>query len=366
MRIIFDEVGTVESLQKNLRDLGATAKTMMVLGCIDNNYNVDEMDMMLEKCDFKVYGALFPKVIYEDTTYDKGAIIVGFPYEQEVRVLNDLSDDSIDFTERIEDAFPAEKAAETMFVFVDGFAKRINSLIDSLFEVFGLEQNYIGGGAGSLDFIQRECLFTNKGFVQDAAILVQTNRKSSIGVKHGWNSIAGPFSVTSSEKNVIKELDYKPAFEVYKKVVQNHCNCEINKENFFDIAKAYPFGINKLETEKIVRDPIVVENNYLVCVGDVAQNEYVDILNGTDKTLIDAAKSSYENAIANKKGDADFILFIDCISRVLFLEDDFEKEINAVKNSSLPLIGALTLGEIANSGSDYLEFYNKTAVVGIM
>jgi hypothetical protein len=51
---------------------------------------------------------------------------------------------------------------------------------------------------------------------------------------------------------------------------------------------------------------------------------------------------------------------------VLFLEDKFSQEINAVWSADQPLVGACTIGEIANSGSDYLEFYNKTSVVAIL
>ncbi len=46
--------------------------------------------------------------------------------------------------------------------------------------------------------------------------------------------------------------------------------------------------------------------------------------------------------------------------------NDFSKELAVVSTPDRPLIGALTLGEIANSGKDYLEFYNKTSVVGIL
>ncbi|NOR26157.1 MAG: hypothetical protein GQ542_17575 [Desulforhopalus sp.] len=38
-------------------------------------------------------------------------------------------------------------AARTLFVLVDGYATRISSLIEALFNIFGLELNFIGGGA---------------------------------------------------------------------------------------------------------------------------------------------------------------------------------------------------------------------------
>jgi hypothetical protein len=49
---------------------------------------------------------------------------------------------------------------------------------------------------------------------------------------------------------------------------------------------------------------------------------------------------------------------------VLYLEDKFERELSAVKTDDTPMIGALTIGEIANDGYGHLDYYNKTAVVG--
>ena len=57
--------------------------------------------------------------------------------------------------------------------------------------------------------------------------------------------------------------------------------------------------------------------------------------------------------------------FIDCISRVLFMEDNFKKELEAVSDGVFTF-GALTIGEIASMGDAYLEFYNKTAVVAVL
>ena len=60
---------------------------------------------------------------------------------------------------------------------------------------------------------------------------------------------------------------------------------------------------------------------------------------------------------------------MDCISRALFLEHEFELELQAIAEQftdNHAMFGALVLGEIANSGSGYLEFYNKTTVVSLL
>jgi hypothetical protein len=59
-------------------------------------------------------------------------------------------------------------------------------------------------------------------------------------------------------------------------------------------------------------------------------------------------------------------IFVDCISRVLFLENEFASELQTARVADLPLVGMLSIGEIANSGDDYLEFYNKTSVVALV
>ncbi len=256
-----------------------------------------------------------------------------------------------------------------MFVFVDGLSTRIASLITDLFGVFGLDLNYVGGGAGSLSFVQKPCLFTNEGLIQDSAVLGLMDWESGIGVNHGWQRISGPFKVTESERNVIKSLDWQPAFDVYRGVVEEASGQTFTDDNFFDISKGYPFGIARMGTEKIVRDPIsLADNGGLVCVGEVPENSHVDILVGDVSSLVSAAGTALEDAKNRFAGEPSdrMVLFIDCISRVLYLEEAFAQELSAVHEPDVPLIGALTLGEIANTGEDYLEFYNKTAVIAVL
>ena len=96
-----------------------------------------------------------------------------------------------------------------------------------------------------------------------------------------------------------------------------------------------------------------------------AQGGVAAVLAGDPDSLIGAAEQAAETALTEEPiADSTGTLCVfDCISRQLYLEEGFDREVSAIDTDALPMIGALTIGEIANDGTGHLDYYNKTAVV---
>lgn len=365
--------GTIEELNSLIRQAvdQPGVEGILIFACDANGFTPQEVDPILAKVPIPIFGGIFPQILYMGEHYDRGTLIVGLYTKPHLVTIPLLNDQVTDIHKTLASSVYDDevRSARTLFVWVDGLSCQIGHLIEEIFSVFGSEFNYVGGGAGSLSFERKPCLFSNQGLLQDCALLAFVDLESGIGVRHGWQPLRGPYKVTESEQNVIKSLDWQPALDVYQSVVNPHSDKNVDRENFFDIAKKFPFGINLLNAERIVRDPIMAtDNKELVCVGEVPTESYVDILVGSPGDLIAAAQSALHLAQNSYRGaeEKQVTLFIDCISRALFLQTQFTDELQVVYDESSPMIGALTLGEIANSGTDYLQFYNKTAVVAIL
>jgi hypothetical protein len=371
MRVTIDRTGSLEGLSQLLQALDSDpdVQGVVLLACDGDGHRPEALDPILRQTQKPVFGGLFPQLVFEGEHLEHGTIAVGLPSRPALAVVENVSRPGLDVDAALSTAFPEPAASlpRTLFVFVDGFSSKISALIDALFNAFGLDLNYLGGGAGSLSLKQGPCVITPAGLLVDAAVVALVDVDSGVGVAHGWRPVSGAYKVTESEGNVVHTLDWRPAFEVYREVVEAHSGRRFVDTDFFSLAKAYPFGIAKLESEMIVRDPLTAQEQSLVCVGEVPQGSFVRVLNGDRESLLAAARQARAMAseqIDPSKAGAQF--FIDCISRVLFLGDRFSDELDAVRSTSVPTFGALTLGEIANNGRDYLEFYNKTAVVGLL
>jgi hypothetical protein len=359
----------IQALNQALTELDRdpAVKSILILACDANGYTQEGLNPILKSLSKPCFGGIFPQVLGGRERLTQGAVVVGLNRRVRTSVIEGLGDRSTDFEIALYDAFAGSGPGQsTMFVFVDGWSTGIGGLIEVLFNQFGLEINYIGGGAGSLSLRTQPCIISNLGLLQDSAILALTEMPSSIGVAHGWKSISGAFKVTEAAGNRIITLDWRPAFEVYREVVEGHSGSSFDVLPFFDIAKAYPFGIAKLDAEMVVRDPMQVDQGELICIGEVPKGAFVHILYGRPDTVIEAAGHALNLAFLDfTRLSPGMMLFVDCISRVLFLGEEFNQEINAVISDTIPMVGALTLGEIANNGRDYLEFYNKTSVIGL-
>lgn len=329
-----------------------------------------DLNLLIESLNqnsIEFIGGIFPKVIHGNSILDKGIVVNTLNNTDSIGVIENLSTKNYNIPNF---DFDTNKDY-SLFTYVDGLTSNISNYLSELYEKYGMETNYFGGGAGSLSLKQKPCVFSNKGIFEDAAVFAIMSMSSKIGVSHGWEKVDGPFIITKAEGNIIKEINWKNPFEVYKEVVEKHSGKKFTDDNFFEIAKGYPFGILKKDAECIVRDPFMVnENDEMICVGEVENNMVVDILHGNEKSLINAAKQATLNS-AKQANTPHKAILIDCISRILFLEENFNKELNVITNtlqSKFPNVsigGALTLGEISSYGEGYLEFYNKTTVVGL-
>lgn len=347
-------------------------RSLVVFACDANQWQPTQFNQIAKAQTLPLVGGIFPEVIFQQTHYQKGFVVVGLNERIEPIVIQGLSDRTVDLEQAVDESIAESLTFESMMVFVDGLSSRVGEFVDSLFALFGSQVHYIGGGAGSLSFESKPCVFSNQGLFQDAAVLALLAEPKSVQVGHGWRSFESGHVVTAVEKNVVKEIDYRNALDVYQSAVQSQTepHLQLNADNFFEYAQSFPLGIKRAYGEHVVRDPIAInEQGALICVGELSIGDHIDILTANPEDLIASTQELSQASAAQSGPTPDGVLFINCISRALFLKERFDEELQAARGafaSEIPVFGALVLGEIANSGVGYLEFYNKTSVIARM
>lgn len=337
----------------------ASAQSLMVCVTDKSSSTITALIDDLNLLQLPFFGGIFPEIIFENKRKQEGVLIIALDYKVDNYTVK--LDDEAEISRQIENICDAiEPNANTAWIYVDCFSTNKTLLIESLYQNLGYSFTYVGGGAGSLSFEQIPSVFNNSGIYKNAAILAFASTNLSLGVAHGWNPISEKLKVTKTNGNNIISIDWKPAVDVYTAIVEQHSNCKFEEQGFFQLAKSYPLGMVKVGGDIIVRDPIMIQENELVIVDKVNEGEFVQILNGDMNSLLAGAKNAklLAHGTANNKN----VFCIDCISRVLYMNDDFQNEIDIIKGNHT-LNGILTIGEIASNSQTFLEIFNKTTVV---
>ena len=230
MKSIFVEKS--EELKLQLENLLNDLNTLSVLIFIAEEDKLEDklINNILRNFSKPIIGGVFPEIIFESKRKKSGIMLYSLPYVLETNLI-DLSKSEEEINQEIIKSKKSTKY-KNIFVFVDSLSENKSIFIESIYNNFGNNFKYFGGGAGSLSFEKISCVLDNNGLKNNAAIMAFNNIEMELGVAHGWNSISEKLKVTETNENEIISINWEPAFKVYSKIVENDWIFDINS-NFF-------------------------------------------------------------------------------------------------------------------------------------
>ena len=330
----------------------------------------EELPALLAASDrhgLDVCGGIFPGLIQAGAGRDSGIVALPLPVGSQVALAR-LGTDSLEW----ESAPPASNGngLASSILLVDCLAPNIEGLMDQVYDLYGSRMHHVGAGTGYRDLRATPTIFTRAGLHRHAALLVAMPRGLTLGVRHGWTRVAGPFVVSRSKGNVIQELNWEPAGSFFRHQVGLQNPALRDKPVFPDLNSTHPLCIAREGSEDVMRDPMyITDADEVVVLSDVAENSVMYLARGDRDSLIAAAREAVEDCAG--AADVERCFVSDCYSRVLMLGDDLKRELEAARDAlggiaEVELEGVQALGEIAANGRQKLEFFNKTFVAGLL
>lgn len=173
----------------------------------------------------------------------------------------------------------------------------------------------------------------------------------------GWKPLKRRFRVTKADREILYELDGKPAFEIYQKFLN------INKnDKFFSNTLEFPLFVEHDDVD-ILRCPLAVnDDDSLVMSSDMQEDTIVRLAYGDPETILSSIRRDGQT-IANFRPEV--IQTFSCAARRAFWGDENISDETFPFRGVAPTTGFYTHGEFLRIHGDMLNF-NVTLVIAAM
>lgn len=318
-------------------------------------------------------GAVFPALIDGSALITNGALLLcvdGAPPPLLLEGVADsakmqgVADQLVGYVEGHLD----ESAEASLLCIFDALTPNIGTHLDAWYLRLADRVRYFGVNAGNERFVSAPCVFDNQRFVADAVLLQLLPDHPGACLEHGYGVPDNFTTATSAQANCIAQIDWRPALDVYRELMQLQYGVMIDRENFYSYAVHFPFGILRADGEVLVRIPVALDDNGgIICVGEIPANSVL--------ALLDARTASTQAAAALAKDLADLcgslhgqdLLLFYCAGRRMHMGDGMVAELDAVARHTATgrLLGALSLGEIGGSRAGGYPLFHNATLVGV-
>lgn len=316
-------------------------------------------------------GAIFPELLADGNRCPNGMLIATISGSPAPLLLPDVARaEVVDATTKrladyVETTLEDDQDA-ALFCIFDALVPNIGTHLDAWYRTLADRVTYFGVNAGSETFQPMPCLFDNHQQIGDGVLIQLLVNHPGACLNHDYAMLETHFTATSAEGNRVVQIDWKPPLEVYRDLMRSGYGVEINKDNFYQYAVHYPFGIVRADGEVLVRIPVALaEDGSIYCVGEIPPNSMLTVLDaGASFGLTPGRMAADLKSQGTPVADEDLLLFY-CAGRRMHLGDRMPAELVAVQRATdaRHVYGALSLGEIggAHSGG-YPLFHNATLV----
>lgn len=319
-------------------------------------------------------GAIFPALTEGSAFRTQGAWLLRFDEMPYAALYPDLPRGA-DKASAVLDAMTADIRSHlgesrdiTLFLLFDAMVPNIATLLDELYLRLANRVHYMGANAGSESFKPMPCLFDGSRIIQNGVLVMLLQPHRGTVLEHGYLAPAQMLTATSTDGNRILQIDWRPAFEVYREIARAQYGIEIDQQNFYQYAVHFPFGIVRANGMILVRIPVALEEDgSLFCVGEVPPNALLTLLKAPEVDSVQTIVALTEGlgALGDLPAAHELLLFY-CAGRRLHLginAAENELRLLAKHTGAAQIAGALSLGEIGGSSQwDYPQFHNATLV----
>jgi hypothetical protein len=273
-----------------------------------------------------------------------------------------------EITVGIRAALEDSQRSATLFMMFDALVPNIATLLDEFYLQLANRVHYAGANAGSETFQPMPCLFDNDRLIQNGVLLLLLSPHHGAILEHGYCVPPATITATTTEGNRIVQIDWRPAFEVYRELVQAQFGVEITRENFYQYGVHFPFGIIRANHNVVVRIPVALgDDGSLFCVGEVPPHAVLALLEAPEVDSVQTLEALTKGLTGLNGGSMDEnVLLFYCAGRRLHMGlDAAASEVREFsrRTGAAQVAGALSLGEIGGSTLwGYPLFHNATLV----
>lgn len=356
------------ALQQCLQHWQAEAPDDTVLALLpeDEQARLPALQQHCTALGLRLVGGVFPALIHERAFVHSGAWLLRLPRGAQARLIGDLAADAGSAAAQLAQVIQAARPqpGATLFMIFDAMLPHIASVLDELYLALADMVRYLGVNAGSESFQPMPCVFDNQQRLGNAVLCVLLPPGLQSALAHGYLSPADPVSVTASTGNRIASIDWQPAFEVYRQRVAQQYGVELNRDNFYQHAVHFPFGIALANGETLVRIPVALDPDGTIhCVGEVPEYAMLTLLQGPPPDAPQTIQTIAQELARTPESGA--LLGFYCAGRRMHLGPAAECELAALSAlaGDAPLAGALSLGEVGEQrNSSYPHFHNGALI----